>query len=271
MKETQQALTLDELKRVELDILRWFDAFCKEHGIKYFLTYGTLLGAVRHEGFIPWDDDIDVGLLREEYIKLCDAVKKYPDKRYKCYVHENNEKYLYPFMKVIDTETYLREEYIDCGVDLGVYIDVFPYDWETADANERNRYFKQYLRLEGLLDFAMSRKHGGTGLRKVLAVLMETSLRIVGKKTLTRQLIKLAQGVKNERELVSQLQYIYKPGREVDASVLRDLTVGKFEGYDFPIPAGYDMVLKKIYGNYMEFPPENKRVAHHDFVAFYKS
>ena len=93
-------LTLDELKGIEFDILKHFDAFCKEHNIRYYLAYGTLLGAIRYKKFIPWDDDVDVLVPREDYERL---LKIYKDNaQYKLYAFEKDGKFNCPYAKLCD-------------------------------------------------------------------------------------------------------------------------------------------------------------------------
>ena len=126
MKKT---INVEELKQVQLDILKFVDEYCKKNNLKYYLAYGTLLGAVRHKGYIPWDDDIDLLMFREDYEKF---VTSFKDERYKVFATEVNAKYPYPFAKVGDTTTYFEEEIKDV-MDTGVNIDIFPLDYLPED------------------------------------------------------------------------------------------------------------------------------------------
>ena len=124
-------LSLQELKDIEFNLLKEFRAFCNENGIRFFLAYGTLLGAIRYKGFIPWDDDIDVLVPREDYNKL---IRIFRDSdKYRLYSFERNQKYGYPFAKLCDMSTRKIEFYFEPLVDYGVDIDIFPLDYWDDD------------------------------------------------------------------------------------------------------------------------------------------
>ena len=108
--------------------------FVRKIGVKYFLAYGSLIGAVRHKGFIPWDDDMDICMLREDYEKLQDYLIANPDERYEVMSYKNNLNYVYPFMKVQDNQTYLLEEDVRIDSNMGIYVDIFPVDGYEDDS-----------------------------------------------------------------------------------------------------------------------------------------
>lgn len=121
-------IDITELKRIQVDILKHVDEFCREKGIKYSLYAGTLLGAVRHRGFIPWDDDIDIMMKRSDYERFFKEYSKEDHSNYQAQEFRFDTNYHYPFGKVTDTRTILREEVLDPYENLGVYIDVFPIE-----------------------------------------------------------------------------------------------------------------------------------------------
>ena len=125
-------LTLDELKQIELETLKMFHAFCVENNIRYYLAYGTLLGAVRYKKFIPWDDDVDLLIPREDYDRLITLFKD--NERYRLYSFERNKDYHFPFAKLCDMTTLKVEDfYPNAKVKLGVEIDLFPLDNFNSD------------------------------------------------------------------------------------------------------------------------------------------
>ena len=124
-------LSLKEIQKIELDILLYLDKVCRENDIKYYLSSGTLLGAIKYQGFIPWDEDIDVIFLREDYNKLIKCFENETG-RYKLLSIYNSKDYYYPFAKLVDTKTTLIENSKPIN-DMGVYIDIVPMDGYLDD------------------------------------------------------------------------------------------------------------------------------------------
>ena len=123
---------IEELKRIQIGILKHLDAFCNENNLKYFMCGGTLLGAVRHKGFIPWDDDIDIMMKREDYDKLIELYPKNDNSNFKLFSYELDKSFPYPFAKMDDFRTIFEEE-INDSYKIGVNIDIFPIDYITED------------------------------------------------------------------------------------------------------------------------------------------
>ena len=121
-------LSMDEIKSVELEILKYVHEFCEKNDIKYFINYGTLIGAVRHKGFIPWDDDIDICMFRKDYEKFIELFSK-DEGKYKILSLESSDKYYNNFIKVIDSKTKIEDERNYKTYDSGIFIDIFPMDF----------------------------------------------------------------------------------------------------------------------------------------------
>ena len=136
-------MTTDEIKKVQLDILIYVDKICKDNNIKYSLAYGTLIGAIRHKGFIPWDDDIDIVLKRSEYERLLEVLYKDDNSKYMIFSMKD-EGYFYPYAKVGDLDTIIREKNWPDIQNLGVNIDVFPVDY-VPEGKEREYYDKTQM------------------------------------------------------------------------------------------------------------------------------
>ena len=131
-----QIIDNDNFKRIALDILLDFDNLCRRNGIKYSLAYGTLIGAVRHKGYIPWDDDIDVIMLRDEYEKFVKIANKL--KREHTFISlDTNTLYSAPLAKIYNNTTVLKETKHRDLIDIGVYIDVFVFDYVPEIKFER--------------------------------------------------------------------------------------------------------------------------------------
>ena len=133
-------LSLQELKQIEFDILKMFDVFCKENNIRYFLSNGTLLGAVKYKKFIPWDDDVDLLIPREDYNRMISLFKD--DDRYQLFAYEKKQEFCYPFAKLCDMTTRKVEPGYNNGVELGVDIDLFPLDAWNDDFKKAKQEVK---------------------------------------------------------------------------------------------------------------------------------
>ena len=124
----KQYLSKEELKDSQMNILKFIDRVCKENDISYFVNYGTLLGAIRHKGFIPWDDDIDICLYREDYDRFLNVVKELKDERYKVLDYDSSDWYFQNFAVIVDEWTVVEDNIKVKPHDTSVFVDVFPVD-----------------------------------------------------------------------------------------------------------------------------------------------
>lgn len=128
-------ITLKEMQNLELSLMKKLHSICESNNLNYFLGYGSCIGAIRHNGFIPWDDDIDIIMPLEDYENLINILKHSND-RYQIRCLENDDKYIYPFAKFVDTYTELDEFEMEAEP-IGVYVDIFPiYYLPTSEKNE---------------------------------------------------------------------------------------------------------------------------------------
>ena len=124
----KQKMTLKEIQNCQLDILKYIDYICKKYNIEYFVNYGTLLGAIRHNGFIPWDDDIDICMYRDEYNKFITAMENEKNDKYSILSKDTSKWYFQNFLVVIDKDTVLEDHIKYKRHDTNVFVDVFPID-----------------------------------------------------------------------------------------------------------------------------------------------
>ena len=149
-----RAMTLEEMKAVELEIMDEIDAICRQHGLTYFLGYGSVLGAVRRDGgFIPWDDDMDVIMPRDDYEQLIAHFDKWRTSKNYALTFCRNDTSVYQFVKIIDTRTSVKERYVSASYKTGVWVDIFPLDGIPKDAK---RVFRRNARLTASLALALS-------------------------------------------------------------------------------------------------------------------
>ena len=262
----QEVTDIREIQQMELGIMEYIHETCQKIGVKYFLAYGSLIGAVRHKGFIPWDDDMDICMLREDYEKLQDYLIANPDERYEVMSYKNNLNYVYPFMKVQDNQTYLLEEDVRIDSNMGIYVDIFP-----VDGYEDDSVFKDKMtRLIKKRQLSCYTFKGITNTKSLLNSLIRYISVIVFYFTNTNKYIRgideLAKSRKvDDYELVDYLIYkdMHKPVWKREW--LEQTIMGVFEGKEFMIPKNYHEILTSDYGDYMQLPPVELRFSHHDF------
>ena len=264
-------LTVDELKAIQLEILDVVTKFCDDHEINYWLDCGTLIGAIRHKGYIPWDDDIDIGMLRPDYEKF---MKLFNDEntRYKFMCYELDENFYIPFGKVFDTQTILYEP-DEKGNKLCVNIDIWTYDNAPNDAGIINKMFKRrnkYYLCNVARQARIFQRPKGNILRRLIVYAFRSVVRIFPRSYFVRKLIANSKlyadtetgSVGNFFSMTTSVIY--------NKDFLASFVDADFEGKKYKAPANYDEYLRKMYGDYMQFPPEYERVSTHVFKAYAK-
>lgn len=261
-------LNLQEIKEIELGILKFFDAFCKENNITYYLSHGTLLGAVRYKKFIPWDDDIDVLIPREDYNRLISLFND--DDRYKLFTFEKNPNFLFPFGKLCDMTT-KKIEPSDNGVELGLDIDLFPLDaWEN-DLEKARKEAKKIKRYMGYL--FLSKLKGVSSLnpaKRVVLALLIFLHKMMGSRYYIEKIQKASykKNIKESKYIGCKVWCVYGEKGIIPSRAFADTTEIEFEGEIFPAPIGYDEYLTCLFGDYLPEPPKEKQKTHHSFKAY---
>lgn len=264
--------TVEEFKQIQIDILLAVDKFCNEHNIKYSLACGTLLGAIRHKGFIPWDDDIDIYLLREDYNKLVTAFPSLLDGKYALNSLERNPLWNRPYAKAFDTRT-IEVEAVKSNIpNMGVGIDVFPIDDVPDDEAEWEKFDKRRRFLQNCYTL------------KTLAWRKERSL----SKNLFASCASLLLSPWSFRKLAEIIDRYCQKHNGKGYNSIFECCLGRicrhsfkkqdmeqvvdipFEQYTFKAMTGYDDYLTSTYGDYMQLPPKEKQVSHHVFEAYWK-
>ena len=266
-RDGYRRLSEEEIKDVELGVMDYIHNLCQKENINYSLAYGTLLGAVRHKGYIPWDDDVDISLKRDEYDKLYQAVLRDNDPIYKVASWENDARYPYPFYRVYDARTVYENNYIENDIDLGICVDVFPFDY-YADVNKEMVKLDTYRRLSVYTLYGIHSKNAG--LKNIIRYLLVLVFRLTRVKTWNKKMNLLSMQA-NDNDSIDYLMENKRTSTKFEKTLLDKVMDSPFEDRTYKIPEASHQILSAIYGDdFMEIPPVEKRVKHDDFVAYIK-
>lgn len=261
-----------ELKNIEYDLLKKVHDFCAKNNLKYYLWGGTLLGSVRHNGFIPWDDDIDIAMPRADYEAFIHSFEFDDCSVMHC---ETNKGYHAPYAKAYDKST-IKIESISVANEysIGVDVDIFPID-SYQDINAVTKTLKKRKLLLALRRISLLNYRTVTSLKNICINMLVWFVRKVCRITpnkISRKINQLAMSFsgENAENCMLYADSNLKTPILIDSSWQNELLLYKFEDREFYIPTGYDKILTVCYGDYMTPPPEDKRVTHHGFKAYWK-
>ena len=263
-------INLDELKKIQLDVLQAIHEFCIEENIKYSLGCGSMLGMIRHRGYIPWDDDIDIYLLRTDYDKL---ISKFPVKYKEIYDIDSLERNPHcerAYAKAYDTRT-IVEEKAEYKCKIGVNIDIYPIDKVPDDFDEWKRYNRMRRFIQRLYELKVIKINKSRKFYKTIVILLGKLLLLpISRRCLAGFINSFAQKYNNtDSNKVFECVQGMLQKRPFEHSLFEKLKLMPFEDRIFCGFEDYDKYLSNAYGNYMKLPPLEKRVAHHDFIAYW--
>lgn len=265
----RQITDIKEMQNLALIILDGINQFCEEKGITYFLAYGTLLGAIRHKGFIPWDDDIDLWMKREDFNRFCELFPAW-GKGHGLYLNSvrSVDNYNRVQAKVCLSNTTLKENDRVNPYEEGYFIDLFPLD--GTPNNESKRKF-HLTRLQFLKNIVTLSAYNGMG-NAAITALAALFRRVDAHKVLEKYEHVAEKYSCDKSEFLKVLAPGKKKGRDIliKTDYFAESVRIPFETKFALAPTGYDAILRQIYGDYMQLPPENARKPHHDFTLFMK-
>lgn len=267
-------IDFEELKQLQCDILEEVHSFCCKSNIRYFLAYGTCIGAIRHGGYIPWDDDIDIGMPRPDYERF---IHEFNGSSSHLYVisPELNWNYYAPYANVCDNRTLLIEENNGHnGIEVGVKIDVFPFDGIPSTLKE---YHKEKKVMKILWEMLYYKRVNLKNLWKkkkkrfFKCIFMKLLLSWCSYSGIQKIIHKLATSYPYETsEYAIDVIMPWKKDVMCEKNVFDEVVNVPFEGINVSIMKDYDRYLSLRYGDYMQLPPEQERVPHHGFTAYWK-
>lgn len=261
---------LKKLQNTELKILEAVVALCEEQKITYFLDCGTLLGAIRHDRFIPWDDDIDISMPCEDYYRFLEIAPKLLSKKFFILNHETADNYYQPYSKVcLHGTTVLPRIWKYWDIPHGAWIDIFPMFFSDSEREFRRK--RRIYHLCGLLQkknfyHSLMLQNERRTLKSTVAYAFYSVLGIIPvrkRKKLHNRLFDYICSKKDGKYVclcgLDALQFEKE-------SYLGPICYHAFEQFSFRVPSDYDTVLRVEYGDYMQIPPENKRGNHGEMI-----
>lgn len=258
------------VKCAQLDMLKELDRVCNKSGIPYFLVGGSLIGAIRHNGFIPWDDDIDVGMLRNDYDNFKIACKKELCSDFSLYDWDIDKASSVPFLKMKIKGTHYKEA-MSSGTKVNdeIFIDIFPLD-NAPDSRIKqlihggiSLLLKKIILLKGGFNI-----DGGVIFKKLVYFPLRCAASLIKMDTWKKYFIANAQRYRFEdTSLVVNICGAYSYQRELKKKIyFENLSSHIFETISVSIPSEYDVYLTEVYGDYMQPPPKEQRTSRHNIL-----
>ena len=268
-------LTLPEIQNEGLKVLIKFDSLCREHNWAYYITYGTLLGAVRHKGFIPWDDDIDVQMPRKDFEAFSEWCRNNSEqiKPFKLCSRETVKNYPFGISRFSNMDfKYVTTGYGVLPFDIGVFLDIYPFDNYGNNRKEGLIVQKKIAKINRTVPIFITGETYGNCLRRGLKEMIHIFFRLTKPKDYpvqaNKRIVELVHKYTSEEDKLVGCPTCTMGVYQFNKEWFKDKIELCFAGYNFYAPAGYDAFLTYLYGNYMELPPENKRVPYHEYKIF---
>ncbi|MCH5162010.1 MAG: LicD family protein [Clostridiales bacterium] len=268
MEEDIEAIKqrLEAMHAKQLEMFKWLHEFCTENNIKYYAIAGTLLGAVRHGGFIPWDDDIDVSMPRPDYDKFVALMKGKTGRFIAETAADGNKEFTHKFCRLIDTTTTIVYQ-AKGPIKRGLSLDVFPFDGIGNTEKESMKYYKKMKNKVHVMSAKTRAFRKGRKFYQNAAIVIAKILPYNWRKMLMKLHKKLAQKSYYDCEYVCNFFGVWREKEIMKREWLGEPKLYKFEDMEVWGPQDADSCLKQLYGDYMTPPPENKRYPKHEHAV----
>lgn len=264
-------LTDKEVKDVTLEILKSVADICEKNNLRYSLALGTLIGAVRHQGYIPWDDDIDIAMPREDYDKLINYFKENANNLAPLKLEHYTVQRDFPYVhaRIKDVRYPIISSWLKKPVEKSLFIDIFPLDYTNnplADEEKRMSFAVAGVYFGGIkndlkVNFSIQ--------KFIKLIVIYPFAKLFHNQFLSYRDNYFKKADKDKCKYMGSIAWPVYRGKEVfEKEVFSSTIKVPFEKYEFEIFENYDIILKQIYGDYMKFPPEEQRVGHHYFDAY---
>ena len=265
-------ITNVEFRKRSVDMLAYFTEYCEKNSIVFYMFYGSLIGTMRHQGFIPWDDDIDIMMPRPEYERLISLFNR-QNSKYRIVSMHTDSSFTAPLAKVIDAETLLVQHYgYKEKVNLGIYIDIFILDSFPNEESKRRLHMKKCMELMNKWSHANHSFHyaGSSYFKDVFRSLYYLPVICRGTNHYLNEIDNNAKKFDYAvNHFVGNAVYPVYGYRDIHSKEdFQKHSFGMFEGIRVPIPSEYDSILTKIYGDWRKLPPLEQQKSHHDFDCY---
>lgn len=258
------------LQMKSLEILLYFKEFCENHNLRFYLCGGCCIGTIRHKGFIPWDDDIDVFMPRDDYEKLGELWLKYADNKKYSYCRTNEKESFETMLTQIsdNNTTFIKTHLKDFDINHGIKLEIIP-----LDGSPNSKIKRKIQMMWAILFNLFNRQFPPENKGKLANIIGKILLGVFRTQNIRYRLWKFAEKqmtkypINNETKYVTELCVTYKYMKNQYPKEFFERAVYKqFEGYQMPLPIGYDGYLRMAFGDYMKLPPKEDRVPKHDAV-----
>ena len=251
-----------ESKKIMLESLIWLHNFCEENNINYFMIGGTLLGSVRHKGFIPWDDDIDIAMPREDYERFILLQSKITAP-YSFEHYSTNSSVHFSFIKFFNSKLRVSESGYK-NYNPGVWIDIFPLDFTFSDPDERSLQFKKIKFYRRILSYKNASFYNSS-MKNIAKNFISFFLEAIPIRALLKKIDRLEK-LSDDKVLIANLHGTWGDKEVVPANLISSKKLYEFEGNYFWSFSDCDKWLSSVYGDYMKLPPESDQIARHGVV-----